>query len=170
MEKYYHIYQSPIGALEICTDEEALLSVHFVQTERNGVRTQAQLSEADVNEIMIKTVLQLDLYFEGHLQVFSLPMAQSGTPFQQKVWTSLNDIPYGTTTSYLKQSRSLGDEKAIRAVASANGKNAIAIIVPCHRIIGSDGSMTGYAGDLWRKKWLHELEGAIQKEQVLTLF
>lgn len=108
---------------------------------------------------------QLQEYFEGTRLNFQLQLNLSGTPFQKKVWKSLEQIPYGKTTTYLQQSRLLGDEKAIRAVASANGKNPLWIILPCHRIIGSDGSLTGYAGGLWRKKWLlHHEQGCKQQQ------
>lgn len=102
--------------------------------------------------------IQLTEYFSGERTDFNLPLAMSGTPFQQKVWNELLNIPYGTTRTYMQQSKVLGDEKAIRAVARANGENCLAIIVPCHRIVGSDGSLTGYAGGLKAKKWLLEHE------------
>ena len=101
---------------------------------------------------------QLDEYFSGNRKEFSLPLVFSGTEFQQKVWRALTEIPFGATRSYLQQSKVLGDEKAIRAVARANGENCIDIIVPCHRVVGSDGSLTGYAGGLRAKKWLLEHE------------
>ena len=97
---------------------------------------------------------QLTEYFEGKRQIFDLQLNPSGTSFQKKVWEALLDIPYGKTLSYMQLSKILGDPKAIRAVAAANGKNPIWIIIPCHRVIGSDGSLTGYAGGLHRKKWL----------------
>jgi methylated-DNA-[protein]-cysteine S-methyltransferase len=102
--------------------------------------------------------MQLQQYFEGSRTDFSLKLQPEGTPFQQEVWKELQNIPFGKTSTYLKQSLKLGNKKAIRAVASANGKNPIWIIIPCHRVIGTDGSLTGYAGGLWRKKWLLEHE------------
>ena len=102
--------------------------------------------------------LQLSEYFEGKRKEFSFKLNPKGTDFQQKVWQELLKIPFGKTTSYLELSKQLGDVKAIRAVAAANGKNPLWIVVPCHRVIGSDGSLTGYAGGLWRKKWLLEHE------------
>ncbi|MBV6645835.1 MAG: methylated-DNA--[protein]-cysteine S-methyltransferase [Cyclobacteriaceae bacterium] len=107
---------------------------------------------------------QLSEYFDGRRSSFDLPMTLPGSAFQQRVWQELLKVPYGKTRSYLKQSEALGDVKAIRAVAKANGDNRIAIVVPCHRIIGSDGNLTGYAGKIWRKKYLLELEGAIAKQ------
>ena len=101
---------------------------------------------------------QINEYFKGDRQQFDLPLLLTGTAFQQKVWEALHTIPYGSTRSYMQQTKVLGDEKAIRAVARANGENCLAIIVPCHRVVGSDGSLTGYAGGLKAKKWLLEHE------------
>lgn len=101
---------------------------------------------------------QIGEYFEGDLQTFSLKLNPEGTPFQRSVWKLLEEIPYGQTVSYAALSKKMGNLKAIRAVAAANGKNPLWIILPCHRVIGSDGSLTGYAGGLWRKKWLLEHE------------
>lgn len=102
---------------------------------------------------------QLDEYWAGRLRNFSIPLDLQGSPFQQKVWQGLLSIPWGRTRTYLEQARALGDEKAIRAVAAANGRNPVAIVVPCHRVIGSDGSLTGYAAGIDRKRRLLELEG-----------
>lgn len=102
---------------------------------------------------------QLDEYWAGRLRTFSVPLDLQGSPFQQKVWAGLLTIPWGRTRTYLEQARMLGDEKAVRAVASANGRNPVAIVVPCHRVIGSDGTLTGYAGGLDRKRALLEREG-----------
>lgn len=101
---------------------------------------------------------QVNEYFKGDRQQFDLPLLLTGTFFQQKVWEALHTIPFGNTRSYMQQTKVLGDEKAIRAVARANGENCLAIIVPCHRVVGSDGSLTGYAGGLKAKKWLLEHE------------
>lgn len=103
-------------------------------------------------------VHQLDEYFQKKRTIFNLKLNPQGTEFQKQVWQSLQQIPYGTTRSYQEQSETLGDVKAIRAVASANGKNPLWIVVPCHRVIGSDGSLTGYSGGIWRKRWLLEHE------------
>ncbi|HRH65599.1 MAG TPA: methylated-DNA--[protein]-cysteine S-methyltransferase [Bacteroidia bacterium] len=119
---------------------------------------------------VIKACLEeLHAFFEGSLTQFSVPVVQEGTAFQQKVWAELLKIPFGETISYLELSRRIGDEKAIRAVGTSNGKNQIAIIVPCHRVIGSNGTLTGYAGGLWRKQWLLEHEMKI-KHGVRMLF
>lgn len=113
---------------------------------------------------------QLDEFFKQERQTFDLPLLFIGTDFQKTVWNTLLDIPYGSTESYLGLSRKLGDEKAIRAVASANGANAISIIIPCHRVIGSNNELTGYAGGLNAKQKLLELEGAISPKIQLDLF
>jgi len=112
----------------------------------------------EVADCLKECVQQLTEYFAKERTCFDLKLNPKGTEFQQKVWKALLDVPYGKTRSYLEQSKHLGDVKAIRAVASANGKNPLWIVIPCHRIIGSDGSLTGYAGGVWRKKWLLELE------------
>jgi methylated-DNA-[protein]-cysteine S-methyltransferase len=114
--------------------------------------------------------LQLNEYFEGKRKAFELPLLMVGSDFQKSVWNELLKIPFGKTVSYLKLSQQLGNEKAIRAVASANGANALSILVPCHRIIGSDGSLTGYAGGLTTKKKLLQLEGSLKTDSQLKLF
>ena len=111
-------------------------------------------------------VLQLNEYFKGDRKQFSLKLNAKGTDFQERVWNELLTIPYGKTSSYLELSKQLGDVKAIRAVANANGKNPLWIIVPCHRVIGSDGSLTGYAGGLHRKKWLLEHESPYKQQSL----
>ena len=105
-------------------------------------------------ELALQTAHQLTEYFAGSRRVFELPIRQSGSPFQTRIWQLLHQIPYGKTISYTTLAKQYGDLKAIRAVASANGKNNLAIIVPCHRVIGTNQSLTGYAGGLWRKQWL----------------
>lgn len=104
---------------------------------------------------------QLDEYFTGERQAFDLPLVFTGTDFQNRVWQALTQIPFGSTRTYMQQAQVLGDEKAIRAVARANGENCLAIIIPCHRVVGSDGSLTGYAGGLRNKKWLLEHEAKL---------
>lgn len=140
-------YRSPLGILEIVCSDDALCSLRFQKEDEHFEAT-------PTNSLTDRTVQQLDEYFNGTRQVFELPMAQEGTAFQSKIWTLLQNIPYGATRSYMDVSKSFGDVKAIRAVAAANGKNNIAIIVPCHRVIGTNQSLTGYAGGLWRKQWL----------------
>lgn len=120
-------------------------------------RLKAEFEEKP-HPVIDSAILQLNEYFEGKRKDFDLPLNMPGTPFQQQVWKVLLEIPYGSTRSYKKQSERLGNPEAIRAVAGANGQNRIAIIIPCHRVIGEDGSMTGYGGGIWRKKKLLELE------------
>ncbi len=153
-------YKSPIGILEIIGTEKEIQSVNFKNEDFSATL------EVKSNEIR-KCVTQLNEYFSEKRKDFNLNLSTKGTQFQQKVWNELLKVPFGRTRSYLEQSKELGDVKAIRAVASANGKNPISIIVPCHRIIGSDGSLTGYAGGIWRKKWLLEHESGYKQQ---TLF
>lgn len=141
--------KTPLGIAELGGDSNGLSYVKILD--------EGEVSESIPSELK-PAADQLEKYFQGELQEFDLKLNPQGTDFQKKVWNKLLEIPYGKTTSYLELSRELGDEKAIRAVASANGKNPLWIIVPCHRVIGSDGSLTGYAGGLHRKKWLLELE------------
>lgn len=119
--------------------------------------------------MLIQCIEQFIQYFHGQRRVFELPINQAGTSFQQEVWSELMTIPFGRTISYIELARKTGDPKATRAVANANGKNNVCIIVPCHRVIGADKSLVGYSGGLWRKKWLleHELKVAYG---VQTLF
>ena len=119
-----------------------------------------------IPEVLEDAVSQLNEYFKGERKTFSLKLNPEGTDFQKRVWDALLTIPFGKTTSYLQLSKDLGDVKAIRAVASANGKNPLWIIVPCHRVIGTDGSLTGYAGGLQRKQWLLEHESPFRQQSL----
>lgn len=147
------------------------LGIAKIEGDSNGVAVISVQNEGPVSksipEHLREAVSQLQEYFAGQREVFTFPLAPKGTDFQQKVWQALLEIPYGKTMSYLDLAKKLGDVKAIRAVAAANGKNPVWIVVPCHRVIGSDGSLTGYAGGLWRKKWLLEHENPVKQE---TLF
>lgn len=145
------IISTPIGFIEVNGDEDGLASVVFLDSHDCAV------SESISRELK-DAVEQLREYFEGKREEFSLKLSPKGTDFQKRVWKRLQEIPFGKTTSYQQMANQLGDPKVIRAAASANGKNPISIIIPCHRVIGSDGSLTGYAGGLHRKKWLLEHE------------
>lgn len=147
---YYH---SPIGLLRISGTDDYITEVHFHDASDKQAAKKKNLSP-----LLINCVEQLIQYFQGALRQFDLPLHQPGTTFQQGVWSELIRIPFGKTISYLELARRTGDTKATRAVANANGKNNIAIIIPCHRVIGSNRELTGYAGGLWRKKWLLEHE------------
>lgn len=168
-------YKSPVGELIIGTYNNQLCLCDWKYRKmRTSVdkRIQKGLNASYVessNLIIDTTIRQLSAYFEGKLTQFEIPLLMVGTEFQRKVWNALIQIPFGKTASYLQLSRDLGNEKAIRAVATANGANAISILVPCHRIIGSDGSLVGYAGGLSTKKKLLSIENSLQAEQ-LSLF
>lgn len=141
-----------------------------IKGDENGVSVISILQEGEISKVipveLKDAVKQLQEYFDGKRTIFNFPINPKGTDFQQKVWKALLEIPYGKTTSYMDLSKKLGDVKAIRAVASANGKNPLWIVVPCHRVIGSDGSLTGYAGGLWRKKWLLEHENPLKQQSL----
>ena len=138
------------------------LGIAQITGDANGITQISVIDEGDVSsEIpsgLQNAVTELNDYFQGKRTHFDFKLNPKGTEFQQKVWQALLEIPYGKTCSYMDLSKKLGDVKAIRAVASANGKNPLWIVVPCHRVIGTDGFLTGYAGGLWRKKWLLEHE------------
>ena len=148
---------SPVGLLEIQSTELGIRTVNFVD------KPFLDVEESTYNTLTMK---QLEEYFAGTRTVFELPFDLEGTPFQQKVWQELGNIPFGKTISYLDLAKKLGDIKVIRAAASANGKNPLWIVVPCHRVIGTDGSLTGYAGGLWRKKWLLEHENPTNQQSL----
>lgn len=152
------IIKSPLGFAKIVGDVDGITSVSVLNSEEK---------ETDIiPEVLQECVYQLNDYFDGKRTQFDLQLNPEGTLFQKHVWHQLQTIPYGKSVSYLELSKQLGDVKAIRAVANANGKNPIWIIVPCHRVIGSDGSLTGYAGGLHRKQWLLEHESPY-KQQLL---
>ena len=149
--------KTPLGIAKITGDENGVSEISVL--DEGIISTQIPM-------VLQKAVSQLQDYFEGKRIDFSFKLNPKGTEFQQKVWNSLLEIPYGKTRTYLEQSKVLGDVKAIRAVASANGKNPLWIVVPCHRVIGTDGSLTGYAGGLWRKKWLLEHENPTNQQSL----
>ena len=141
--------KTPLGVAKIAGDENGIAVISILEEGEITTTIPAVLQEA---------VQQIEDYFQGSRNNFDFKLNPQGTEFQQRVWKELLTIPFGKTMSYLDLSKKLGDVKAIRAVASANGKNPLWIVVPCHRVIGTDGSLTGYAGGLWRKKWLLEHE------------
>ena len=152
------IINSPLGYTKIIGDGDGIASITVLNSEE-------QIT--DINPVELEDcVIQLNEYFEGTRKHFDLKLNPQGTDFQKKVWKQLEQIPYGKTVSYLELSKHLGDVKAIRAVANANGKNPLWIIIPCHRVIGSDGSLTGYAGGLHRKKWLLEHESPYKQQSL----
>jgi methylated-DNA-[protein]-cysteine S-methyltransferase len=165
-ELFSTYYQSPVGLLRISGTENYITELHFIDTIE---RPPIDHSRKKMPQMIIHALEQLIQYFHGERRAFEFPVHQEGTAFQKKVWNELIGIPYGKTISYLELSRRLGDTKAIRAAASANGKNNIAIVVPCHRVIGSNNDLVGYAGGVWRKKWLLDHEAKIA-HGVQTLF
>jgi len=152
------IVKSPLGYVKIEGTNEGITSVSILNSEEK----ESEIVQDD----LLDCVLQLQEYFEGSRSTFNLKLNPSGTPFQKQVWAELQNIPYGKTISYLELTKKLGDVKAIRAVANANGKNPIWIIVPCHRVVGADGSLVGYAGGLHRKQWLLEHENPIKQQSL----
>jgi methylated-DNA-[protein]-cysteine S-methyltransferase len=154
----YAYVQTPIGIAELVGDKNGLASITVLESKK---------PKGTIPTVLKDAVEQLKEYFEGNRTVFELQLNPSGTDFQKKVWEALLQIPFGKTISYLELSKQLGDVKAIRAVASANGKNPLWIVVPCHRVIGTNGDLTGYAGGLHRKKWLLEHESPAKQT---TLF
>lgn len=148
-EKYYGYYKSPIGILEIISSDQAILSVLFVDKIKTVI---------EATEIIKEAIRQLDEYFKGTRIDFNLEIELNGTEFQKKVWNGLLNIPYGKTVSYKELASEIGNVNASRAVGNANSKNLINIIVPCHRVIGSNNNLIGYAGGLNRKLWLIEHE------------
>jgi methylated-DNA-[protein]-cysteine S-methyltransferase len=163
-ESFLTYYQSPVGLLKITGTADFISGVTFHDTSQK-----AEGNKRQVAPLLIQCVEQLIQYFNGQRRVFELPINQPGTPFQQSVWNELMLIKFGKTISYIELARKTGDSKATRAVAGANGKNNVAIIVPCHRVIGANRELVGYGGGLWRKKWLLEHEAKVAYG-VQTLF
>ena len=145
-------YSSPIGLICITATEAGISSVSFT----DGSQEQSEFPE---NELTKHCAEQIAEYFNGKRKAFDLPLDPRGTDFQKSVWKILCTVSFGKTDSYLSVAKALNNPLSIRAVGAANGRNPIAIIIPCHRIIGTDGSLTGYAGGLWRKEWLLKHEG-----------
>jgi methylated-DNA-[protein]-cysteine S-methyltransferase len=155
MEAMY--IKTPFGIATVIGDEDG---VSVIAVSDQGIVSVA------IPVVLSDAVSQLNEYFEGKRSDFTFKFNPKGTDFQKKVWKGLLDIPYGKTRTYMEQSKILGNSKAIRAVATANGKNPLWIVVPCHRVIGTDGSLTGYAGGLWRKKWLLEHENPTKQQKL----
>jgi methylated-DNA-[protein]-cysteine S-methyltransferase len=142
---------SPVGTIKATANERAVTAIAFVDGEASrpvGVPL----------PVLERCASQLKEYFEGARREFDFPVEQAGTEFQQRVWRELSKIPYGNTICYGEQAARIGNAKAARAVGLTNGKNNVSIVVPCHRVVGKNGSLTGYAGGLWRKQWLLEHE------------
>lgn len=157
--EFQSFYKSPVGWLRMAATNMGVTAIDFCEKKTGDNRP---------NEWVLKTHKQLEEYFNGERKSFDLPLEWIGTDFQKRVWRELLNIPFGETISYLELSKRIGNPKAIRAVGHANGQNPLPIVIPCHRVIGSDGSLTGYGGGLWRKEWLLEHEGVIPR--MATLF
>lgn len=154
-----HAYiKTPLGIAAITGDENGIASVCVLDKELDDF--------PQIPAVLQEAVSQIQAYFLGKRTEFTFKLNPSGTEFQKKVWAALLKVPIGKTISYQQLSIQLGDVKAIRAVAAANGKNPLWIVVPCHRIIGTDGSLTGYAGGIWRKKWLLEHENPLKQQSL----
>ena len=149
-------YKSELGIIEVKGDEEGVHSLDFM--DKGEIVLQIN---KNIPAVLANCLKQLDEYFKGARKEFNLKLVLQGTDFQKKVWEKLLKVPFGKTASYKDIALSLGNVKAVRAVGGASGKNKIAIIIPCHRIIGKNGTLTGYAGGIWRKEWLLEHEGIL---------
>lgn len=160
-------YHSPIGVIEITATNHQITAVLFASRE-HIVFEKTEATPAVLN----RCYEQLDEYFKGERQQFTVPYLHEGTVFQNQVWQALTTIPFGKTASYKEIAEVIGNEKAVRAVGTTNSKNQLSIIVPCHRVIGKNGKLTGYAGGLWRKEWLleHEKKEPITKSSTKQLF
>lgn len=155
MQTYHFFTPTPVGSLLIAGTTDFIHTLHIC----DSADTNLPLHEkAALPDIFLQCISEFEAYFAGSLQAFTIPISQPGTAFQQSVWSKLLTIPYGHTTTYLQLAKDLQNPKAIRAVGTTNGKNQLWVVVPCHRVIGSNGTLTGYAGGLWRKKWLLEHE------------
>lgn len=149
---YRESLDSPIGFVHVEADEAGIRSIGF------HAQPAAEPSPSLLTNAAIE---QLRAYFSGELQEFSLPLAPEGTTFELEVWKALTKLPYASTCSYLDIANRMDNPKAIRAVGRANGANPIAVVIPCHRVVGTDGSLTGYSGELWRKRWLLDHEARV---------
>ncbi|HUU78160.1 MAG TPA: methylated-DNA--[protein]-cysteine S-methyltransferase [candidate division Zixibacteria bacterium] len=150
-DQNYAYYQSPLGIIELISNKDYLISCNFIQKAKKEV-------ESVKSQILDITIKQLDEYFKGIRKNFQINLSISGTDFQKRVYNELQKIPFGEVISYTELAKRIGNEKAIRAVGSANGKNPISIIIPCHRVIGRDGNLRGYGGGIEKKKWLLDFE------------
>lgn len=154
---YFTFYESPIQSLRLVSDGRSLLGL-YMMSEKHGLTPPSDWLEDETVAPFLETKQQLTAYFAGSLTEFDLPLQMSGTPFQQQVWQALKIIPYGTTLSYGELAQQIGQPTASRAVGLSNGRNPVSIVVPCHRVIGANGKLTGYGGGLERKQWLLDHE------------
>jgi methylated-DNA-[protein]-cysteine S-methyltransferase len=158
MHQFKSLHQSPVGVLTLLANQHALTAVLWENDDPNRVKVPENITEKET-EVLSETKRQLDEYFEGKRQVFELPIEMYGTDFQKMIWGELIQIPFGQTRTYGQLAKKISQPTASRAVGAANGRNPISIIVPCHRVIGNDGKLTGFAGGLDAKQTLLKLEG-----------
>ena len=142
---YTAYYCSPIGVVEVKGSLDGIISLYFIEDN---------ISSFETPECLKECITQLDEYFKGIREEFTVKLCVDGTDFRKKVWNKLIDIPYGETRSYMDIADAIGNKKAVRAVGGANHNNKISVIIPCHRVVGANGDLTGYGGGLWRKEWL----------------
>ena len=154
-------YESPVGPLGLVADEASLVAVLWPTEAEGRVRLAEEPAPAGDHPVPVKTAAQLDEYFAGTRRHFDLPLGPLGTEFQRQVWWSLAEIPFGETSTYGKQAAAIGRPTAVRAVGAANGRNPLSIVLPCHRIVGADGKLTGFAGGLDTKRWLLDHEASV---------
>ncbi|HEX6060089.1 MAG TPA: methylated-DNA--[protein]-cysteine S-methyltransferase [Gemmatimonadaceae bacterium] len=173
----YDTIATPVGELLLTAVDDALTGIRF-DLDGAGHRPAGEWRRAggavgaagdDAALVLAAARAQLEAYFAGALTAFDLPLAARGTPFQERVWRALRDIAYGETISYAELARRIGEPAAVRAVGHANGRNPLPLVVPCHRVIGADGSLTGFGGGIERKRWLLEHEGALRGTETLRL-
>jgi len=157
---YQTCWESPLGFIKIVGTRDSVLALDFVEEFQNG--------DHELPFCIKECIKQIAEYFDGKRKEFFLNTDPQGTPFQKKVWQQLEKIPFGELASYKEIARAIGKPEAFRAVGSANGKNPIAIIIPCHRVVGSDGNLTGYGGGLWRKKWLIAHEQGYSPDNIIA--
>ena len=169
MEYYYKEMDSPVGRLKLISSDKGLAAILWENDKPTRIQVRTY-TENNTHPILLETEQQLKEYFEGKRNSFSLTLDPVGTEFQKNVWNALSGIPYGETRSYGDIARQLGNIKAVRAVGAANGRNPISIVVPCHRVIGASGGLTGFAGGLEAKAYLLSLEGVKNGKKQIELF
>ncbi len=160
MTTYYQLHDSPVGELLLMSNGEALTALHMTAGKYVPL-VNADWARDEKRAVLTQTRRELDEYFSGKRRVFSMSLAPSGTEFQKQAWVALTKIPFGEKRTYGQQAAIIGRPNAVRAIGAANGKNPIGIVVPCHRVIGADGTLTGYAGGLRNKEFLLKLEGIL---------
>jgi AraC family transcriptional regulator of adaptative response/methylated-DNA-[protein]-cysteine methyltransferase len=157
-------FETPIGIITAGADDKGICLLEFENSKRTEDEKRKiseylrdEFIEGD-NRITVELVKEINEYFNGTRKIFTIPLVLTGTQFQNRIWNELLKIPYGTTRTYMEQAETYGNPASIRAIAGANSENRISIIIPCHRVVGKNGDLTGYGGGLWRKRWLIEHE------------